>query len=106
MHSFLLLWPTIDLESMASFLEDAERHGHSVHRPGSGSDPGAVETSDPALVLGAMPERLRNYLRSGEWKAQVRFYGEGDLEIPPNMISACAELGVGIAVWRSIPTFG
>ncbi|HXP90807.1 MAG TPA: hypothetical protein VN931_07770 [Fibrobacteria bacterium] len=70
------------------------------------SDPCAIETTDPALMLGAMPERLREHLRSGEWKGQVRFYGEGDLDVPPRLISVCAELGVGISVWRSIPTFG
>lgn len=76
-----------------------------MHRPGSGTDPGAIETTDPALILGSMPERLREHLRSGEWKAQVRFYGEGDLDLPSPLISVCAEHGVGISVWRSLPTF-
>jgi|GEM_PF-1841860 len=106
MRTFLVLWPSIDLDSLVSFLEESERHGHGVQHPGSDSDPGAVETADPALMLGAMPEKIRQYLRSGEWKGQVRFYGEGDLDIPPRLISVCAELGVGISVWRSIPAFG
>jgi hypothetical protein len=105
MHSFLVLWPSNDLDSLAGFLEEAERHGHRVHLPRSGSDPGAVETTDPALMLGALPERLRNHLRSGEWTAQVRFYGAGDLDIPSTLLSVCAEFGVGISVWRSIPAF-
>jgi hypothetical protein len=106
MRTFLVLWPSSDPDPLVDFLEEAERHGHRVHLPRSGSDPGAVETPDPALLLGSLPERIRNHLRSGEWISQVRFYGVGDLDIPATLISVCAELGVEISVWRSIPTFG
>jgi len=106
MHPILLFQPYTDAEALSVFLEDAERHGHTVRFPDSGSDSGTIQTADPALLLEAMPEKLRNYLRSGEWTAQVRLHGEGDLDLPSDLISLCAELGVGISVWRSNPEYG
>jgi hypothetical protein len=106
MHPILLLQPSTDAAALAVFLEEAELHGHTVQFPGSDSDPGTIQTVDPALMLGAMPEKIRNYLRSGEWTARMRFHEEGDLDLSPDLISVCAELGVGISVRRSIPESG
>ena len=106
MHPILFLRPFTDAEALTVFLDEAERHGHTVQFPDSGSDPGTIQTADPALMLGAMPEKIRNYLRSVEWTAQLRFHVECELDIPLELISTCAELRVGISVWRSIPELG